>query len=309
LANGANTTAVTGNDVMRTNSAGTMLGVVSGSSPYVHVFTINSSGIGTKFSNPATVPTGLGRAVGFSPDGTNIAVGHTTSPFITAYPISGTGFGTKYANPSTLPPTTNYTAQWTPAGNEIAITGGSVPRAAVYNWSNGFGTRQTNTFTEASIAMQPGSWNSTGTKLITGGGAAGNYGPLVFDHAAGSGFSGYSAPGSQVSGTIYAARFNPANTAINISHSTTPFISAYQWNDATGIGTRYNNPSPLPAAYTTGSGFSPSGTDIISAMTTSAQGTVAYKWSDASGFGTKYSDPATGPGANTRGAAVQGFYS
>jgi hypothetical protein len=310
LANGPNTTAVNGNDVMRTNNAGTMLGVVSGSSPYVHVFTIDSSGIVTKFSNPATLPTGSGRNIGFSPDGNNVAVAHGTSPYITAYPISPSGFGTKYANPATaLPVSTNYSAQWTPAGNEIAFSGGTAPRVGVYNWNNGFGTRQTNSYSESSIAMQSGSWNSTGTKFITGGGASGNYGPLVFDHAVGSGFSGYSAPASQITGTVYAARFNPAKDVISVAHSTTPFISAYQWNDSSGIGTKYNNPAVLPGNYTTAAPFSVSGTDMIVAVTSNPPGATAYKWSTATGFGTRYSNPATVTGASTRGAAVQGFYS
>jgi hypothetical protein len=310
LADGSNTTTVNGLDVMRINNAGTMLGVVSGSSPFVHVFPITSSGIGTKFSNPGTPPTGSGRNIGFSPDGSAVAVAHATSPAITAYPISPAGFGTKYANPATALPTgTNNSAQWTPAGNEIATSGSTAPRVAVYNWNNGFGTRQTNSFTESSIAMQSGSWNSTGTKFITGGGAAANYGPLVFDHTVGSGFSGGGGPASPIPNTIYAARFNPTDDVMSVAHSGTPFISAYQWNNSSGMGTKYNNPAVLPGNYTTAAPFSVSGTDMIVAVTSNPPGATAYKWSTVSGFGTRYANPATVTGFSTRGGAVQGFYS
>ena len=61
-----------------------------------------SSGFGTKYSDPATLPAGTGIGVAFKPQGDAIAVAHPGSPFITTYPWSS-GFGTKYSNPATLP--------------------------------------------------------------------------------------------------------------------------------------------------------------------------------------------------------------
>jgi hypothetical protein len=72
----------------------------------------SGSGFGTKYANPATLPTGNGNGVAFSYNGSAIAVAHEISPFITTYPWSGSGFGTKYANPSTLP---------TGSGNGVAF--------------------------------------------------------------------------------------------------------------------------------------------------------------------------------------------
>lgn len=68
----------------------------------------SSSGFGTKYANPTTLPTGTGFGVAFSPDGSAIAIAHTASPFVSAYPWSGSGFGTKYANPTTLPTGAGY---------------------------------------------------------------------------------------------------------------------------------------------------------------------------------------------------------
>jgi hypothetical protein len=308
LADGSNTTTVNGLDVMRVNNAGTMLGVVSGNSPFIHVFPITSAGIGTKFANPASLPPGAGRNVGFSPDNNNIAIGGANVPQIAAYPISLSGFGTRYANPATALPTgTNNSSQWTPAGNEIATTSSTAPRVNVYNWNNGFGTRQTNSYTEASISVQAGSWNTTGTKFVTGGGTSGNFGPLIYDHAVGSGFSVVNSAASQISGSIYSARFNPTNNVVSITHSTTPFISAYQWDNSTGMGTKYGNPAVLPTNFTTAAPFSVSGTDMIVAPT--AINPLAYKWTNASGFGTRYSNAATSVSSSFRGGALQGFYS
>ena len=61
-----------------------------------------SSGFGTKYANPATLPAGTGNGVAFSPSGNDVVIAHNTTPFVTAYPWSS-GFGTKYANPTTLP--------------------------------------------------------------------------------------------------------------------------------------------------------------------------------------------------------------
>lgn len=59
-------------------------------------------GFGTRYANPATLPTGGSASVAFSPSGADIAVAHDITPFISTYPWNA-GFGTKYANPATLP--------------------------------------------------------------------------------------------------------------------------------------------------------------------------------------------------------------
>ena len=61
-----------------------------------------SSGFGTKYSNPATLPPDQVNGVAFSPSGADIAVAHFVTPRVTAYPWSS-GFGAKYSDPATLP--------------------------------------------------------------------------------------------------------------------------------------------------------------------------------------------------------------
>ena len=73
------------------------------SSPFITAYPWSSSGFGTKYANPATLPASTGNGLAFSPDGSAIAVAHGVTPFISAYPWSSSGFGTKYANPATLP--------------------------------------------------------------------------------------------------------------------------------------------------------------------------------------------------------------
>lgn len=74
-----------------------------GTSPYIaaHAFT-TASGFGTKFSNPASLPTAA--SVGGHADGTDCAVVSSTR-IVSAYPLGTTSFGTKYSVPVGIPAT------------------------------------------------------------------------------------------------------------------------------------------------------------------------------------------------------------
>ena len=72
-------------------------------SPFITAYTWSSAGFGTKFTNPATLPTGQGGGVAFTSTSNAIAVAHDSAPRITAYPWSSAGFGTKFTDPATLP--------------------------------------------------------------------------------------------------------------------------------------------------------------------------------------------------------------
>ena len=125
----------------------TFIAVASVSSPCIIAYPSNTLGFGTKFTDPATLPTGSGRGVAFSPAGNAIAVAHDTTPFITAYPWSVAGFGAKYANPATLPTGLGATGvAFSPAGDAIAVTHAGSPQITAYPWSvgSGFGTKYTN---------------------------------------------------------------------------------------------------------------------------------------------------------------------
>ena len=78
------------------------IAVAHTTSPFITSYPWSGSGFGTKYTDPATLPTGNGNGVAFSPSGGDIAVAHLTTPFVTAYPWSA-GFGAKYTDPATLP--------------------------------------------------------------------------------------------------------------------------------------------------------------------------------------------------------------
>ena len=86
--------------------AGNAIAVGHVGSPRISAYPWSGAGFGTKYANPATVPTGDGNGVAFSPAGDAIAVAHSSSPGVSAYPWNvSTGFGVKYANPAVLPVT------------------------------------------------------------------------------------------------------------------------------------------------------------------------------------------------------------
>ena len=89
------------------------IAVAHDTTPYISVYPW-SSGFGTKYANPTTLPAGTGRGVAFSPDGADIAVAHRTLPFISVYSWSS-GFGTKYADPATLPTGNSNGVAFSPA--------------------------------------------------------------------------------------------------------------------------------------------------------------------------------------------------
>ena len=92
----------------------------------------------------------------------------------------------------------------------------------------------------------------------------------------------------------------PYTGDLAVAHSTSNYITAYPWTSGTGFGTKYSDPSTLPAGDGGGVAFSPDGADLAVAHSTSPYISV-YPWS--SGFGTKYSDPSTLPTSNGYGVA------
>jgi len=89
------------------------LAVAHDTSPFLTIYK-RSGDTFDKLTNPTTLPTGVGRGVSWSTDGTYLSVAHDTSPFLTIYKRSGDTFD-KLANPTTLP---------TNNGRGVAFSGG-----------------------------------------------------------------------------------------------------------------------------------------------------------------------------------------
>ena len=85
----------------------------SSDTPYVLVYAWSATGFGTKFANPATLPTSGATGVAFTSNGDAIATSHGAAPRVSAYPWSTGGFGTKFANPATLATNAGFSVAFT----------------------------------------------------------------------------------------------------------------------------------------------------------------------------------------------------
>ncbi len=253
----------------------------------------NFNGFGTKYANPATLPASTGRGVSFKSTGDNIAVAHSNTPFITAYPWSS-GFGTKYANPSTLPTSTRNCIEFGNNGTrDVIVSGGTLSGTSVegYNWSSsGIGTRANaqNTGTANKLSFV----RKTSSKHIA---IALEATPFirVYDIQSFVSWASRANPATLPPDFGSGVSSSNAGDAIAVAHTSSPYISAYPWDDTTGsFGTKYANPATLPTLNGRDVAFSPDDSTIAVAHLSTPY-VSAYPWS--SGFGTKYSDPSTTP--------------
>jgi WD40 repeat protein len=222
------------------------IAIAHSASPFVTVYPWSSSGFGTKFANPATLPAGNATGVDFHPDGTAIAVAHYNSPFITVYKWSENGFGTKFTNPTVLPSGLNVSniVKFNPTGNAVAISQYNSPYLNVYRWTSaGFGTK----FTNPAI-IPPGYLNDlTFSPDNTAIAVTHNESPYVSAYAwSNDGFGNkFANPATLPAGGALRVKFNPSSTAIvvtNNSGGTGIFMTGYPWSSS-GFGTRFANPT------------------------------------------------------------------
>jgi hypothetical protein len=268
-------------------------------SPFISAYRFTSSGFGTKFADPTTLPTGAGNGVAFTSADDVIAVAHTTTPYISAYSFSGDGFGTKFYDPATLPAGNGDSVAFTSASDAIALAHAATPFISAYPWSStGFGTKFTDPATLPASLGNGIAFNPAGTALAI----AHNTTPFISVYPwSGSGFgTKFANPATLPTGTGEGVTFNPAGDAIAVAHAVTPFISAYPWSGS-GFGTKFTNPATLPVSTGNGVAFNPAGDAIAVAHNTSPR-VSAYPWS-GSGFGTKFTNPATLPTGDGQGVA------
>ena len=264
-------------------------------SPYVNAWSwSNSTGFGSKYANPSTLPatgTGNGRSLAFRVNNSAIAVGPNFSGAsgIEAYLFSGAGFGTKYSDPaSQTGQVSSYGTNWNAAGDQIAIGVSAVPYVYAYPWTvgSGFGSRYAN----PGVAL-PNFGDSTSWRLGDGQVAfAAVVSPYVSVYNFSSGFgSRYANPATAIPQVSDGLQFHPNGDFIGCAYRTdSPFINVYNWSS--GFGTKLADPASLPAACTKVA-WSPLGTTLVIRET--ANTLQAYSWS--SGFGTKYANHSTLP--------------
>lgn len=270
--------------------------VGSQASPYILAYPwSDATGFGTKYTNPATLPTGAGFNVAFNNDKSAVAIAHTTSPFVTSYAWSSAGFGSKYANPATIPTGDAKGVNFSPSGDTLAVvaeTGSPFVFAYPFDSSTGIGTKYANpatlpTDTLYSVFFRPAGDVIAVSQLST---------PFLIAYPWSAGFgTKYANPATLPTGMSGArgGRFNQAGNAIAVVGHTTGSdfpINVYAWSS--GFGTRFTNPSNKTLANYKAITFAPD--DLtIGAAHGNTPFTAFYAWSNSTGFGTRYAAPAS----------------
>ena len=100
----------------RFTKSGTQCGFSTNNSPYQYGYPFTTgTGFGTKYANPASLPSGLGIGIDFDDTTAFVAGGGRGSPYLEVWDWSGTGWGSKYANPATLPAGGANNPKWFPS--------------------------------------------------------------------------------------------------------------------------------------------------------------------------------------------------
>jgi hypothetical protein len=208
-----------------------------------------------------------------------------SAPYISLHNFTKAGgFGTKISVTTTLTAAANkiYSNN---AGNYLATT--SDVNYCIYPYgATGLGTRVTGVAavgTPSSAIFAP---NNSSFVYTT------NSSPYIvaFPFSSGSLGTKYADPTTLPAGACRGIAFNSLGNTVIASTDTTPYVSAYTWNN--GLGTKYAAPTTLPTGLTTAVAFR--NTNVVLGLNAGTE-LQAYSWSN--GFGSKFTSP-TSRGSN-----------
>lgn len=260
-----------------------------------------SSGFGTKFANPATLPQ-ASSDVAFRPGGDVIVSAGSPNP--DAYAWSN-GFGTRFANPANPIAANSGTRSvaFNSVGNVVGYGGvhsSQLQRPEAYVWSNGFSTKFTAPTTGPPLDSSPFGISSSSTTFHPSGDVILQTTEGAFDSNA---VYAYPIIGGSSFGSVYAdpptlafidssrAAFHPAGNAVAVHSSGAEACQVLSWT-AGGFGTKFADPAAAIGAVV-GVAFNAAGDTLLFSPN---GGTLqAYVWSSITGFGTKYAAPSTAP--------------
>jgi hypothetical protein len=205
-------------------------------SPFIHGYQFSTSGHGTKFTNPASLPTvGGGVGLGVSHTGETVLIGGGTTPYMECYVFSSsTGFGTKRSNTGTA--TANVqNFDFHPSGAYLAISQDATPWIAVYNYTDasGIGTKIANpgTLPSGSTFGEVVKFSPTGNTIALGTEATPYYHAYPWT---GSAFgTKYSNPSTITNTVGQDLEWNSTSTAIITNNG-----SVHQFTEGSGFGAR-----------------------------------------------------------------------
>jgi len=279
------------------NTSNNLIGFAHSDSPYVSVYDFNvSTGIGTKYSNPGTLPPAdQSTGIDFAGNVSAIGISSYSSPFINAYPWSS-GFGTKYSNPGTAAGTSGIRVRFARDNAAIALAGSGSPwlHAYPFSVSTGFGTKYSNPGTLPGAGGLGAAFTKAGDFIAVS--TEDSPFVAVYPWSSSSGYGTKVAnPASMPGGRCNSIAFNQSDSVVMAQeNSTTP--NAWAWSSS-GFGTKYSSAPTLPD---NGQDAKFNGDNSAIAIAHSSSPFVSvYAWS--SGWSTKFTNPATLPTGVGRG--------
>lgn len=260
-----------------------------------------STGFGTQYSAPSTLPTGNTNSCKFTPDKSKLIVAHFTSPYVTAYPWSNSsGFGTKYSNPSTLPSGTGYSVAVNSNSDRVLLASDNSPYLHAYQISSsGWGTKFSNPSTLPAGRCFEVAFAGQGGAVIAAMYGASPY-KIAYSWSDSSGFGSKYTDPSATAGATVGCDGSPDGNHVAFTHIGDPVVSAYPWSNSSGFGTKHSNPSTIPNSIAYDVAFSPDSDYVCYG---GLGGFFVYPWS-SSGFGTAYTQPAYIDSDQTSGAGT-----
>lgn len=265
--------------------------VASNTSPFVEVYSFGPSGFGSKFANPASLPSAsvgsnaTTKGLVFSPKGDYLIVGiaNTTDPRYALYPFSSSGFGTRIATQSLGVADRAYA--WRPDQSGIALTLRSGALMSMRSFTTDIGAAYTSqpaplngSQDGRSVAVHPANnavaatWATSpyvGAAVLTSNG----YG------------AAYSAPATGVGATSWPwdVEFSPSGNSIVITTDASPWVAGYAWTSGSGFGSKFSNPSSALSRSPLALSFHPNGNYV--AFSQGLNGIYVYAYNDSTGFG------------------------
>jgi len=161
--NGVGTSGINSITSVGFNTIDTLIavgGYTTGFASLIYVYNwSNSTGYGSKYANPSSLPGDAPRSIVFNNSNNAIFIGRDNANGLEAYAWSG-GFGTKYASPASNPTGDVKQVSWDNTNSRIAAAQQSSPYINVYAWSgSGFGTKLADPTTLPSAAALGLSFN------------------------------------------------------------------------------------------------------------------------------------------------------
>lgn len=275
--------------VATTNS--TAIIIPAYSSPYWQIqnwYNGTTIGFNGKYSDPVSNISWYLQGSSFSRAKGYVGAAYGSTPYLSIWPFNdAVGFGTKYGDPSTLPNGAVGDIQLDIDDGYVFVANAVSPYMTAYSFTpaSGFGSKIAD---PASLLASRG-YNIQYNNGIVFAGIQSGACIYAYTFTNGSFGTRYSDPTTTPAYGGYSLAIHPSGNAVGTSGISGVYL--YAWNNTSGFGTKYAQPSSNPYAYTTK--FSSTGNTVAIENNSSSPYVHAYPFTVAGGFGTKYSNPAT----------------